>query len=83
MYIIAYHNPGDNIMANDIQKAISNKLIKNGSSVITTTFTGYYNTYNYYVTNTPTITDIQDKYDNRFYNGIFVQLVGNQTILGG
>ena len=27
--------------------------------------------------------DIEAKYDNRFYNGIFVQLVGSGTIIGG
>jgi hypothetical protein len=70
-------------MANDINKAISSNPIKNGSSVTTTAFTGKYNTYNYYVKNTPVISSIQDKYDNRFYNGIFVQLVGNQTVVGG
>lgn len=70
-------------MTNDIQKAVSANPVKNGSSVITTTFTGQYNTYNYYVKNTPTMNSIEAKYDNRFYNGIFVQLVGNQTVIGG
>jgi hypothetical protein len=40
-------------------------------------------TYNEYVKNTPTMSTIEAKYDNRFYNGIFVQLVGNQTVVGG
>jgi len=53
-------------MANDIQKAISENPIKNGSAVTTTTFTGVYNTYNYYVKNTPAIETIEDKYDHRF-----------------
>lgn len=66
----------------EIEK-ISNNPIKNGSVVISTTVTGKYNTYNYYVTNTPTIENIEDKYSDRFYNGIFVQLVGNQTLIGG
>lgn len=39
--------------------------------------------YNTYIKNTPTITDIATKYGNRFYNGTFVQLVGDQTIIGG
>ena len=30
-----------------------------------------------------TIENIQQKFGNRFYNGIFVQLVGNQTVIGG
>lgn len=67
-------------MANDIQKAISENPIKNGSTVTTATFTGEYQTYNYYVSNTPDINTIEAKYDNRFYNGIFVQLVGNQQL---
>jgi len=70
-------------MANDINKAISANQIKNGTTVVTTTVAGEYSTIDTYVKNTPTISDIEDKYDNRFYNGIFVQLVGNQTVVGG
>jgi hypothetical protein len=70
-------------MANDINKAISANQIKNGTTVVTTTATGEYSTIDTYAQNTPTINDIEDKYDNRFYNGIFVQLVGNQTVVGG
>ena len=70
-------------MANDINKAISANQIKNGTTVVTTTVTGEYSTIDTYVKNTPTISDIESKYDNRFYNGIFVELVGNQTVIGG
>ena len=70
-------------MANDINKAISANQIKNGTIVVTTTVTGEYSTIDTYVKNTPTISDIETKYDNRFYNGIFVELVGNQTVIGG
>ena len=70
-------------MANDINKAISGNQIKNGTTVVTTTDAGEYSTIDTYVKNTPTISDIEDKYDNRFYNGIFVQLVGDQTVIGG
>lgn len=70
-------------MANDISKAISANQIKNGTTVVTTTVTGEYSTIDTYAKNTPTINDIEAKYDNRFYNGIFVQLVGNQTVVGG
>lgn len=70
-------------MAYDIQLAISENPVKNGTLITTTTFTGYYNKLDTYVKNTPTITDIQEKYDNRFYNGIFVNLVGDQTVIGG
>ena len=70
-------------MATDISKAVDGSPIKNGTVVITTTFTGEYSTIDTYAKNTPTITEIEEKYDNRFYNGIFVQLVGEQTIIGG
>jgi len=70
-------------MANDINKAISANQIKNGTTVVTTTVTGEYSTIDTYVKNSPTINDIEAKYDNRFYNGIFVELVGNQTVVGG
>jgi len=70
-------------MANDINKAINANQIKNGTTVVTTTVTGEYSTIDTYVKNTPTINNIEAKYDNRFYNGIFVELVGNQTVVGG
>jgi hypothetical protein len=70
-------------MANDINKAISANQIKNGTTVVTTTVTGEHSTIDTYVKNTPTINNIETKYDNRFYNGIFVQLVDNQTVIGG
>jgi len=66
----------------DIIQANSNNPIKNGSCVISTTFHGNYNTLNTYTQNYPLIQDIQSKYGNRFYNGIFVQLIGGQTIVG-
>jgi hypothetical protein len=69
-------------MATDINKAITANPIKNGTAVVSTTFTGEYSTIDTYAKNTPTITDIENKYDNRFYNGIFVQLVGSGTIIG-
>lgn len=62
-------------MANDINKAISGNNIKNGTAVVTTTFTGQSSKLNTYVKNTPAITDIEAKYDNRFYNGIFVKTI--------
>jgi len=69
-------------MANDIAEAIQANEIKNGTLVVTTTKTGQNSKIDTYVKNSPTITDIENKYDNRFYNGIFVQLVGDQTIIG-
>ena len=64
-------------MANDINKAISANSIKNGTTIVTTTITGKYSKLDTDVKNTPTITDIEAKYDNRFYNGIFVKVIGN------
>ena len=53
-------------MANDIQKSVSANEIKNGSAVVSCTFTGEYSVLNTYVKNTPVIADIQAKYDARF-----------------
>lgn len=53
-------------MANDIIKAISSNDIKNGTLLVSCTRTGQYSLSNAYVKNTPTITDIESKYDNRF-----------------
>lgn len=66
----------------DITKAISSNPIKNGSVVEGVSFRGSKSTLDTYVKNTPTIETIQSKYGNRFYNGIFVQLVGDTTIVG-
>jgi hypothetical protein len=53
-------------MANDIQAAVSGVAVKNGTSVVTCSRTGEYSVLNTYVLNTPTISDIQSKYDTRF-----------------
>lgn len=66
----------------DISYAVSGADVKNGTVVTTTTFTGEYSTNNYYVKNKPTINDIDDKYGNRFYNGIFVYATPSGAILG-
>ena len=67
-------------MANDINKAISANQIKNGTTVVTTTVAGEYSTIDTYAKNTPTINNIEAKYDNRFYNGIFVNVIGSGTL---
>jgi len=67
----------------DIAKCKSAEPIKNGTLVVSTTPTGRYQTNNSYVSNTPTITNIQSKYGYRFYSGIFVQLVDGQIVIGG
>lgn len=56
----------------DITLAINSNPIKNGSCVLSTTVTGRTDTLNTTVSNLPAIGDIQSKYGNRFYNGIFV-----------
>jgi hypothetical protein len=53
-------------MANDIQAAVSGIAVKNGTSVVTCSRTGEYSVLNTYVLNTPTISDIESKYDTRF-----------------
>ena len=54
----------------DIVKAKNSDPIKNGSAIVSTTFRGKSGILNTTVSNQPTITDIQSKYGNRFYNGI-------------
>lgn len=70
-------------MAIDIIKSKVANPVKNGTLLVSCSKTGKYSLSNLYVSNLPTITDIENKYDNRFYNGIFVQLTGNQTVVGG
>jgi hypothetical protein len=58
-------------MANDIQLAISGAPIKNGTLLVTCGRTGFPTSpttikYNRNVVNSPTLTDIQAKYDVRF-----------------
>ncbi len=53
-------------MANDITLAIAENPIKNGTLVSGCTVTGFFNIENSYVSNKPTLSEIQDKYDNRF-----------------
>jgi len=64
-------------MASDINVAISGNDIKNGTAVVSTTVAGNYSTLNTSVSNLPAIGDIENKYDNRFYNGIFVHITGS------
>jgi hypothetical protein len=63
----------------DIQAAISGNVVKNGTAVVSTTFTGKYSTNNNYVKNTPPISTIYNKYGNKFYNGIFVKVLPSGT----
>lgn len=67
-------------MANDIAKSINDNNIKNGTTVVSAT-TGKYITYNRYVKNTPIISDIESKYDNRFDDPSYYYGIGNATII--
>ena len=67
-------------MANDIITAVSGNPIKNGTAIVTCDELGNTQLINTYVDNNPAIEDIESKYDNRFYNGIFVSLVGSGAL---
>lgn len=69
-------------MANDINKAISANPLKNGTTLVSCTMTGEYSVLNTYVKNTPSITDIESKYDNRF-DDITYYTIGDSTLVGG
>jgi len=53
-------------MANDITVAISGNDIKNGTLIVSATMTGEYSLSNVYVNNSPTLAEIESKYDDRF-----------------
>jgi hypothetical protein len=67
----------------DITTSKSDQPIKNGTLVVSATFTGKYKTNDNAVLNVPTVGTIEDKYGYRFYNGIFVTLTGDQNVIGG
>lgn len=50
----------------------STTTIRNGLAVVTCSRTGAHSVLSTYEQNTPTITTIDDKYGNRFYNGLFI-----------
>jgi len=66
----------------DITTVNSSEPLKNGSSISSTKVTGSSTISNMFVKNTPVIEDIESKYGDKYYNGIFVQLAGGQTIIG-
>lgn len=65
----------------DIALSKSGSPIKNGTCVTSTTVRGRTDKLNTHVSNTPTISDIQSKYGNRFYNGVFVTSLNANTVL--
>lgn len=66
----------------DITTAISNNPIKNGTLLTGTTFTGKTEVSNNYVKNLPSLETIESKYGNRFYNGIFVNIISGDLNSG-
>ena len=70
-------------MANDIQAAISGVVVKNGTAVVTTSWTGQYSTLDTSVLNTPTISDIESKYDTRFDDILYYTSGGSGLLVGG
>ena len=72
-------------MANDITKAISANSIKNGTTIVGCKVTGFTSNdlLNSSVKNTPTISDIQAKYDARFDDPAYYYGLGNETVIGG
>lgn len=70
-------------MAADIIRANNSNPIKNGTLIVTTTFTGYYSKSDVYVNNTPTISDIENKFDDRFDDPSYYYGIGNETVIGG
>jgi hypothetical protein len=54
-------------MAIDIQVAVSGTTdVKNGTCVVSCTRTGEYSTIDTFTINSPTMTSIESKFDNRF-----------------
>lgn len=70
-------------MATDIQAAKSGIVVKNGTVVVTTTFTGEYSTIDTYARNIPTIAEIESKYDNRFDDPSYYYGIGGLSIVSG
>lgn len=70
-------------MASDIMKLKNDLPTNTFGCVVGVDTIGNAHYYNRSLVVQPNINDIKDKYDNRFYSGIFVELVGNSTIIGG
>lgn len=70
-------------MAYDIQTAVSGSPIKNGTIVVSTTFTGEYSTLDTYAKNNPVIGDIENKYDNRLDNIVYYSIAVKGTPVSG
>lgn len=69
-------------MANDINKAISANPIKNGTALVSCTTVGEYSTLESYVKNSPSIAEIENKYDSRFDDPSYYYGLGNSNAIG-
>ena len=71
-------------MANDISRINNGQPINNNKAVCSTTFTGYSSKLNNQlgIPGNLTITNVQNKFDSRFVNGIFV-ILSNGMVDGG
>ena len=70
-------------MANDITKAILANPIKNGTSITGCIKTGQYSILNTYVNNNPTISSIENKYNNRFDDPSYYYGESGVNVIGG
>jgi len=70
-------------MAIDIHKSISANPIKNGTAIVSCTFTGEYGVLDSAVQNIPTIESIESKYDVRFDDPSYYYGIGDATLVGG
>jgi hypothetical protein len=70
-------------MANDITVAISGNPIQNGSAIVYVNKQGDEKSLDTYVKNTPVLSDIEDKFDNRFDDPSYYYGLGNSTVVGG
>lgn len=70
-------------MIADIQLIKSDNPIKNGSAVVTCTVVGEYSALETVTINTPAISDIEYKYDNRFDDPAYYYGIGDDLIVGG
>ncbi len=71
-------------MAIDIQVAVSGTTaVKNGTCLVSCTRTGEYSTIDTFAKNSPTMSSIQSKFDNRFDDPAYYYGLGNETVVGG
>lgn len=67
-------------MNNEADYAKNDQPIKNGTMVVSCNRTGHYSTRDTYVSNRPELTSFQTKWNNRFHNGLLVEVVNTNLI---